>query len=743
MGSPSNGTAQLGSNNQITYTPAPQFVGTDTFAYAISDGNGGTASSNVTVNVQDTPPPPPQEFELIFSQGVDGYSGVLDTMLLQNTAATSYGNATSVSVDSSPNSQVLLRFDDIFASDRIPSGATILSATLTLNTTNAGDGGSLHRMLSSWSESSTWNSLASGVSLNGVEALAAADVSTGRQGIGTSTIDVTSSVQAWADGAANYGWVISSLGRNGWDFTTSEGGVSPQLVVRFQVGDPPPPPENRAPVANPDAATAQKNGSININVLGNDTDADGHTLIVTSVGSPSNGTAQLGSNNQITYTPAPQFVGTDTFAYAISDGNGGTSSASVSVTVNPTPGLNFDGTVGYIALSNAAGSTSNFEHTNASKSFFHDGTWWSILPASVVGEGNVWSIYQFSETLPNTGALGGWSIASDALLSSSYHADIAWDAGNSLLYVLMYGANSADPYLFQMSYNAQFSDWSTDASVNLTNWLDPQIYGSNDDLAIGVDQFGNPLILAIDSGATQGLHLAYSASSDLNSWTSTLLDGNTTSAGGSNGNSKADFVYFSDGGVELVGIVYSQDSSSDSWRFAWHDATDATTAYSADWSNEVITSNVSIDDHVSAVSHDGKIYAAVKDASNALWLLSGSPGEWDTPIQIVSAGQGRSRPIVTLDETNDRLYVAYQQSTSPSDVFIKIADLNDLYFDARSSGLAIIRGQGSADNFINPQAPAHPVGADTDGYFPILVRESDGTHIWYNGIMLSDYDLIA
>ena len=337
VGSPSNGTAQLGSNNQITYTPAPQFVGTDTFAYAISDGNGGTASSNVTVNVQDTPPPPPQEFELIFSQGVDGYSGVLDTMLLQNTAATSYGNATSVSVDSSPNSQVLLRFDDIFASDRIPSGATILSATLTLNTTNAGDGGSLHRMLSSWSESSTWNSLASGVSLNGVEALAAADVSTGRQGIGTSTIDVTSSVQAWADGAANYGWVISSLGRNGWDFTTSEGGVSPQLVVRFQVGDPPPPPENRAPVANPDAATAQKNGSININVLGNDTDADGHTLIVTSVGSPSNGTAQLGSNNQITYTPAPQFVGTDTFAYAISDGNGGTASSNVTVNVQDTP----------------------------------------------------------------------------------------------------------------------------------------------------------------------------------------------------------------------------------------------------------------------------------------------------------------------------------------------------------------------------------------------------------------------
>ena len=37
----------------------------------------------------------------------------------------------------------------------------------------------------------------------------------------------------------------------------------------------------------------------------------------------------------VTYTPAANFIGTDSFTYTISDGNGGTATATVSVTVTP------------------------------------------------------------------------------------------------------------------------------------------------------------------------------------------------------------------------------------------------------------------------------------------------------------------------------------------------------------------------------------------------------------------------
>ncbi|PKN82774.1 MAG: hypothetical protein CVU47_01710 [Chloroflexi bacterium HGW-Chloroflexi-9] len=50
---PSNGTVTL-SGNTFTYTPALNFLGTDTFTYTVSDGRGGIATGTVTVTVEAT-----------------------------------------------------------------------------------------------------------------------------------------------------------------------------------------------------------------------------------------------------------------------------------------------------------------------------------------------------------------------------------------------------------------------------------------------------------------------------------------------------------------------------------------------------------------------------------------------------------------------------------------------------------------------------------------------------------------
>jgi hypothetical protein len=46
-----NGTAAINADGTVTFTPAANFNGTAGFNYAISDGNGGTASSSVAVTV--------------------------------------------------------------------------------------------------------------------------------------------------------------------------------------------------------------------------------------------------------------------------------------------------------------------------------------------------------------------------------------------------------------------------------------------------------------------------------------------------------------------------------------------------------------------------------------------------------------------------------------------------------------------------------------------------------------------
>ncbi|QDG52215.1 tandem-95 repeat protein [Persicimonas caeni] len=91
---------------------------------------------------------------------------------------------------------------------------------------------------------------------------------------------------------------------------------------------------NKAPVANDDAVSTDEDQPVAIDVLGNDTDADGDTIGLDSVGTPSNGTTSVNAG-MVTYTPAADFNGTDSFSYTVSDGNGGTATGTVTVTVNP------------------------------------------------------------------------------------------------------------------------------------------------------------------------------------------------------------------------------------------------------------------------------------------------------------------------------------------------------------------------------------------------------------------------
>jgi PKD repeat protein len=92
---------------------------------------------------------------------------------------------------------------------------------------------------------------------------------------------------------------------------------------------------NDAPVAVDDQANAEGTIPVTIDLLANDTDVDGDTLSVASVEQPISGQVSLSANGQAVYTAKPKFVGTDTFAYTISDNHGGTTTAVASVVVIP------------------------------------------------------------------------------------------------------------------------------------------------------------------------------------------------------------------------------------------------------------------------------------------------------------------------------------------------------------------------------------------------------------------------
>jgi trimeric autotransporter adhesin len=89
---------------------------------------------------------------------------------------------------------------------------------------------------------------------------------------------------------------------------------------------------NATPQAAADTATTLRGQAVDIAVLANDTDADQDGLTITGVTTPSHGVAQV-VGATVRYTPAGNYVGSDSFGYTISDGRGGTSGATVTVTV--------------------------------------------------------------------------------------------------------------------------------------------------------------------------------------------------------------------------------------------------------------------------------------------------------------------------------------------------------------------------------------------------------------------------
>jgi len=146
------------------------------------------------------------------------------------------------------------------------------------------------------------------------------------------------SAQTWATGTL----AITGLADNEVSFGTDASGLTANQLAQITYngctevtvnengqlsgtgGCPPPPaPGNRAPSAGVDNVTVVKNKySDAIEVLKNDTDLDGDEISLVSASSnQNNGIIDVNVNNgTIVYIPAPEFTGSETIIYTLTDG---------------------------------------------------------------------------------------------------------------------------------------------------------------------------------------------------------------------------------------------------------------------------------------------------------------------------------------------------------------------------------------------------------------------------------------
>jgi len=228
-------------------------------------------------------------------------------------------------------------------------------------------------------------------------------------------------------------------------------------------------PANDAPVAANQSISTNEDQAVSFTISG--TDPDGDPITYTIVSNPSNGTL-TGTAPNLTYTPNPNFSGSDAFTFKVNDGTTDSNIATVTITVIP---LN-DAPV---AISNTilyqANTLVNFVLT----AFDADG---DPLTYTVL-------------TLPTNGVMGGTAP------NLTYTPNTGFTGSDALTFKVNDG--TVDSNIATITFN--FDDLSNDAPV-AENQSVTVIEDTNKNITLGAsDPDGNALVYTIVSNPTNGI----------------------------------------------------------------------------------------------------------------------------------------------------------------------------------------------------------------------------------------------
>ncbi len=341
---PANGAVAADVSGIVTYTPAADYFGSDTFTYTVKD-NDGLASNAATVNVTISPvndAPVAQN-----DTSATGEETPVDISVASNdTDIDGSVEATSVTLISQPSNGsatvngstgvvTYVPITDFFGQDSFTytiddnAGATSNIGSVVVNVSDVNDPPQANADTGTTPEETT---VSVDVTANDSDIDGTVDVT---------TVSVTTPPQhgsATANGATgeiDYTPSIDFFGTDSLQYSVQDdrGGVSNPASVVFTVTD-----VNDPPLAINDTANTAEEIPVEITVAANDSDQDGIVVptTVTVSSQPGNGSATVNpATGVVTYTPATDFSGADTFSYTIDDEDGATSAAG-NVVVNVT-----------------------------------------------------------------------------------------------------------------------------------------------------------------------------------------------------------------------------------------------------------------------------------------------------------------------------------------------------------------------------------------------------------------------
>ena len=353
---PSHGTL-TGTPPNVTYTPNPDFNGTDTFQFIATDAGKPSGCTEGSAGCLPPQTSTPATVTVTVNPGNavgvnDAYATQEDTALtvgapgvLGNDGNPGPGSLTAQLVTGPANAKAFtLNADGSFTytpkdnfngadsftyqakgSNNVPSNIATVAITVTL----VNDAPVAQNDAYSTSEDTTLTAPTPGVLGNDTDVDGGSLTAVLLSGPAHGTLALNANGSFAYTPAANY---------HGPDAFTYQARDASGALSNIATVDITVVPANDAPVAQNDSYVTNEDTALSVpapGVLGNDTDADGDSLTVVLVSGPSHGTLALNANGSFTYVPTANYNGPDGFTYQAKDPSGALSSvATVAITVN-------------------------------------------------------------------------------------------------------------------------------------------------------------------------------------------------------------------------------------------------------------------------------------------------------------------------------------------------------------------------------------------------------------------------
>ena len=317
---PAHGTLNV-IGPDVSYTPAANYNGSDSFTFKVNDGTIDSNIATVTITVtavNDAPVADNQSVSTaedvaaeITLTGSDLEANPLTYVIVTPPA---HGTLSGIAPDVTYTPTANYNGPDSFTF-RVSDGQTnSATATVSITITPVNDAPIALPQTLSVDEDASLNIVLAGSDVDG--------------GSLTFTV-VNGPIHGTLSGTIPnlvYTPVANYNGNDAFTFTVSDGTlVSPAAVTDITIR-----PVNDLPVAEGQAVTTSENTPVSINLAGSDVDGDALTYMIND--GPAHGVL-TGTLPNLTYTPFDYYSGTDVFSFYVSDGISNSNSANVTILI--------------------------------------------------------------------------------------------------------------------------------------------------------------------------------------------------------------------------------------------------------------------------------------------------------------------------------------------------------------------------------------------------------------------------